>query len=363
MKTPDGNALLRLAASALSVMALACSGDAPATSTDFVRLAELDIGLNPHQISFSEDGRTAWVATAGENRITVIDAGTLEVVGAIPVSGTPLGVVPLPNGKDLAVARFQEGGLVRIGRNGSRLGGDRGTSAGPSLIIGPYPGDRYLVSVEQADSMHVFDGVGFTFSASYPTGSRPFPASATSDGRLAFVPGYADGTVTVIDLYNDRVLETVTVGTNPSGGAVLPGDIDYAVVVRGENRVAFINTASHLVVGELTEGIGESPFSFVVSPNGRLGFVNNTGSADISVVDLSSRRVIDRISVPDTPIVMAVHPSGEALWVSSEGVHRLSVYSIPEGWRDDPRDRPSSASAPLSTSVPATSLIDHLPDG
>lgn len=204
---------------------------------------------------------------------------------------------------------------------------------------------------------------GFTFSASYPTGSRPFPASATSDGRLAFVPGYADGTVTVIDLYNDRVLETVTVGTNPSGGAVLPGDIDYAVVVRGENHVAFINTASHLVVGGLTEGIGESPFSFVVSPNGRLGFVNNTGSADISVVDLSSRRVIDRIPVPDTPIVMAVHPSGEALWVSSEGVHRLSVYSIPEGWRDDPRDRPGSASAPLSTSVPATSLTDHLPDG
>lgn len=340
-----------LSVPALCLTIVACS-DRSAATDDFDIVAQLDIGLNPHQISFSEDGRTAWVATAGEDRVTVLDVVRHEVVGTIPVPGTPLGVIPLPNGKDLAVARFEAGGIARIARNGSPLGGDRGTGPGPSLIIGPYPGDRYLVSVEQADSVHVFDAGGFTFSASYPTGERPFPPAATSDGRLAFVPGYADGTVTVVDLFNDRVLGTVPVGVNPSGGVVLPGDIDYAVVVRGENRVAFINTASRTVVDDLTEGIGESPFSFVVSPNGRLGFVNNTASADISVIDLATRRVIERIAVPETPIVLAVHPSGEELWVSSEGVHRLTVISIPERWRDDPGNLPMlGADAPQTTEV------------
>jgi DNA-binding beta-propeller fold protein YncE len=182
----------------------ACAGNG--TSPDgFEIVAQLDIGLNPHQISFSEDGRTAYVATAGEDRITVIDAVRHESVGTIPVPGTPLGVIPIPNGKDLAVARFVAGGVARYARSGSPLGGDRTTSAGASLFVGPYPGDRYLVSIEQADSVHVFDAAAFTFVASYPTGDRPFPAAATSDGRLAFVPGYADGTVTVIDLFNDRV--------------------------------------------------------------------------------------------------------------------------------------------------------------
>ena len=249
------------------------------------------MGQNPHQISFSEDGRTAYVATAGEDRITVIDAARHEIAGMISVPGTPLGVIALPNGKDLAVARFEAGGVARYARSGSPLGGDRGTSSGASLITGPYPGDRYLVSVEAADSVHVFDARAFTFVASYPTGDRPFPGAATSDGRLAFVPGYADGTVTVIDLFNRRVLETVSVGERPSGGAVLPGDIEYAVVVRGENRVAFINTASRSEVGQLSDGIGDSPFSIVVTPNGRLAFVNNTASHDISVIDLADRRV------------------------------------------------------------------------
>lgn len=337
---------------AACVALMGCTGGANTESGDFDVIAQLDIGLNPHQISFSEDGRTAWVATAGEDRITVIDVSAHSIAGTISAPGTPLGVIPIPNGKDLAVARFQAGGLARFARSGSALGGDRPTSAGASLIVGPYAGDHYLVSVEQADSVHVFDAAGFTFVASYPTGDRPFPGAATSDGRLAFVPGYADGTVTVIDLFNDRVLETIAVGTNPSGGAVLPGDIEYAVVERGENRVSFINTASHRVVDELTEGIGESPFSIVLAPNGRLAFVNNTASHDISVIDMAERRVIERITVPDVPIVMAVDPSGEELWVSSEGIHRLTMISIPERWRDDPRNTPeASQQAPDGTQI------------
>jgi hypothetical protein len=134
---------------------------------------------------------------------------------------------------------------------------------------------------------------------------------------------------------------------------VLPGDIDYAVVVRGENRVAFINTASRVEVGQLTDGIGESPFSIVVAPNGRLAFVNNTASHDISVIDLDDRRVIQRIPVPDIPIVMAVHPSGSELWVSSEGVHRVTVISIPEAWRDDPRDLPATVALGSQVTDPA----------
>jgi YVTN family beta-propeller protein len=104
----------------------------------------------------------------------------------------------------------------------------------------------------------------------------------------------------------------------PSGGSVMSGDIEYASVIRGDDKIVFINTAPHLNTGELSDGIGASPFSLVVTPNGRLAFVNNTASHDISVIDVAERRVIQRVSVPDVPIVMAVHPSGGELWVSAE---------------------------------------------
>ena len=122
------------------------------------------------------------------------------------------------------------------------------------------------------------------------------------------------------------------VGANPTGGVVLPGDIDYAVAIQGENRIAFINTASLEVVGSLSEGIGESPFDMVISPNGRLGFVNNAGSADVSVIDLAERKVIERIQVGEQPIGMALRPDGTELWVSCEGSHRVAVIKLPAEW-------------------------------
>ena len=153
---------------------------------------------------------------------------------------------------------------------------------------------------------------------------------------MAFVPNYDDGTVTVVDLRDHRVFDPVQVGSKPSGGAVLPGDREYAVAVRGEDRIAFVSAASRKVVGSLKEGIGRSPFSVVLSPDGRLAFVNNTASHDVSVILLPERRVVARVPVGEMPIVMAVHPSGETLWVSSEGSHELSVIEIPKRWRSAP---------------------------
>lgn len=300
----------------------------------FATVASLDVGRNPHQIAFSADGAEAYVAVAGSNRVVVVDARAPRVIDSLPIEGTPLGVLSIGGDAGLLVTRFGGDSLIRLDRRTHRQTGALAIGGvGASLFAGPFSSGGYLVSVERSNQVHLLDPLALQTRASYPTGRRPFPPAATSDGRLAFVPSYDDGTVTVIDLWNRRILDTVAVGARPSGGVVLPGEIDYAVAVRGENRVLFINTASHRVVDSLIEGIGESPFSVVVSPNGRLAFVNNTASHDISVIDLAHRRVIARIPVPDIPIVLAVHPDGRTLWVSSEGVDRVSVIAIPAAWQ------------------------------
>lgn len=321
----------------------------------FEILTTLDVGLAPHQISWSADGRSAWIAAAGSDRIARVDVASRTLVGAVPVDGTPLGVVELESG-ELAVARFRGERLSRLPAAGGAPSADIDTGQGASLVVGPLPDRTYLVSVEETNSLLAFDGRSFERVGTFPTGKRPFPPAATSDGRKAFVPGYDDGSVTVVDLWNRRVLTTVAVGAHPSGGALLPGDVEYAVAVRGENRIAFVNTASHQVVGSLSDGIGEGPFSVVVSPDGRFAFVNNTGSHDISVIRLASRgerRVVARIPVGEIPIVMAVHPSGETLWVACEGGHRVQVIAIPQ----EPAPAPASAASEKPTEVAVLGMI------
>ncbi|MFQ5744620.1 MAG: MBL fold metallo-hydrolase [Acidobacteriota bacterium] len=323
----------------------------------FRTLATLKVGNNPHQIAFSADGKTAYVAAAGSDRVTQMDVGSYRVAGTLAVEATPLGVSVLPRGQGLLVTQFAADAILRYGAGNGSPEGRLVTGPGPSLITGPLPDGDYLISAERANKLWVLDGEGFRLQRSFPTGRRPFPPAATSDGRLAFVPNFDDGTVSVVDLWNQRVLEAVPVGEHPSGGTVLPGEIEYAVAVRGENRVAFINTASHQVVDEISEGIGDSPFSVVLSVDGRLAFVNNTASHDVSVVALPERRVVARVPVGEIPIVMAVHPSGQTLWVSSEGSHEVTVLEIPPRWRSAAETSAAAEGGENSTEVAVLGMI------
>jgi YVTN family beta-propeller protein len=310
---------------------------APAAATKddggFRKLAVLDVGQNPQQIAFAPDGKTAYVAAARSNRVFILDARAFLVIRSVLTPGIPLGVKSVPPGGDLAVSLFREGRVQLFPLDGRPPGARLPTGKGPSMLVGPLPDGTYLISAERSNVMHVFRGEDLSPVAEYPTGEQPFPPSATSDGKLAFVPNFVGGSVSVVDLAGKKVLGEFPVGKGPSGGAVLPGDRRYAVVLRQENRVAVLDTRTRTEVQSVAEGIGWSPLSMVVSPDGRLAFVNNTESHDISVIELPGLEVIARVPVEEIPASMAVHPSGENLWVSCEGTHRVVVVEIPERWR------------------------------
>lgn len=319
-------------------------------STGFRRLASLRLGDGPHQIAFTPDGAAALVALAGDGAIARVDAASLRVEARTPVDGTPLGVAWRPGG-GLAVTQFGEDRVVLLevgGGEAPRTTAELATGAGPSLVV-PAASGRWLVSAERADRLWLLDATTFSAVASFATGPRPFPPAATSDGRLAFVPSYEGGTLAVVDLWNERVAATVPVGDHPSGCAVLPGDVECAVVLRGEDRLAFVNTASKEVVGSLELAPESSPFAIAIGPDGRRAFVSGTQSDDVAVVDLVARRVVDRLPVGEVPIALAVHPSGYTLWVACEGGDRVDVIAVP---RHAPPEAPPRA--PVEVAVLGT---------
>ncbi len=303
-------------------------------------LIRIAVGRAPHQIAFSADEKRAYVAAAGSNNIAVVDTTRKVLLNSLAVPRTPLGVATTQNG--LLVSRFASNELIMIdnvsGKTISVLTG----GAKPSLFAGPFAGGRFLVSYEGANRCQVLNKNGVSLGKSYATGRRPFPGSATSDGRLAFVPNYDDGTLTIIDLWNETVIDTIDVGEHPSGATVLPGDIEVAVAVRGENVIKFVNTASHQITRILRDGIGKGPFSVVVGRHQQRFFVNNTASHDVSIVDITTHIVTKRQRVGRTPIAMAVTQDDKELWVSCEGSHEVCVIKLTK------IQNPAAAEAPTS---------------
>ena len=202
----------------------------------------------------------------------------------------------------------------------------------PTLFVLSKDGRRAFVSCEQNNRVYEVSLEPFDVLGSFETGARPFPPGLSREERWLFVPSYDEGEVTVIDLLLRTVDDTVRVGKNPSGSTMLPDDKHVAVVNRGSDRIDFLNIHTHEIDSTVGSGLGKEPFSMVLSPNGKLGFVNNVASATVSVLDTDKLSILSQIQVGDQPIVMAVHPTGRKLYVSCEGADQLNVISIPDKW-------------------------------
>ena len=130
------------------------------------------------------------------------------------------------------------------------------------------------------------------------------PPAVMWDGSHAFVPNRDSGTVTIRDLLNDETDATVEVCPEPLDGAITPDQVTYIVACGGSDELVLINTASFVVTGRVSEGLGARPASIVVPAPGRYALVYNADDGTVSVVDLETLAVVQTFDMGDQPLVL-----------------------------------------------------------
>ena len=112
--------------------------------TTFEVVATVKVAEAPHGMCFSPDGRLVYVACAGGDRITVIDAVTHEMVCVVAAGHVPLDVIPAPTGHALLATQFRGEAVLRIPLDGGPPVNHLTLKAGPSLFSPPTTrGRRY----------------------------------------------------------------------------------------------------------------------------------------------------------------------------------------------------------------------------
>lgn len=300
-------------------------GQAPGSSAGFKLTHTVTAGTAPHGIRFSSDGARAYVTLAGEGKIAVVDLGQMKIVKTIETGGTPLDLIGLTGNDRWAVTQFRSDELISLTRDHDPWKVGRS----PSLFAPRVIDGLAYVSCEFGDRLDVFDTKAGKVVASYPTGKQPYPADVTPDGVMAFVPNRSDGTVSVIDLLNQKPLASTKVCEKPEGGALTADGISYVVACGGSNELVYLNTASFQVTARVSEGIGPRPFSVAISEDGRFGIVNNAGGDTVSILDVKDRKIIGKVTVGEKPIVVRMHPDGRRVFVANEDSGTISVLEMP----------------------------------
>lgn len=242
----------------LTLFVMGGSGLGAASSTPVnTVVATITVGSLP--LNNVVAGDSAYVATAGLDRLTVIDTTTNAVSETIVVGDGP---------DDVAVT-----------------------------------GGRAYVTNTASESVSVIDLATSTLSATILTDK---PRGIAIAGQHAYVANETDGTLSVIDVNPvspqfNTVTAIVNVGTSPVSVAI-DGNRAY-VVNYGSSNVSIVDTDTNVVVATVPVGLG--PDSIAVASE--YAYVTNLNGQSISVISTSSRTVVKTINLgPTSPRGIAV---------------------------------------------------------
>ena len=167
-------------------------------------------------------------------------------------------------------------------------------------------------------------------------GKQPSGMAISPKGDLALVANRADGTISVLSIRGKDVLvvDTVTVGTatdSVSAVAITPDGKHAFAAKAAANKVALLTLDGNKVTYDKRDlPTGIFPYNVAVTPDGKLALTvdnGNGGGSDgnaktVSVIDLEANpvRVIDHVTVGDSPEGLAISPKGDlAVSVEARG--------------------------------------------
>ena len=198
-------------------------------------------------------------------------------------------------------------------------------------------GDRLYVTNYYADTVSVIDAkTGQMVPGSpFATGSRPEGVAINSLDNRFYVVNFAANTVSVFDAITNAKITDVDVGPGmlPSQVAVHPSGKAVYVTLNNTAQVGVIDAATNKLVTRI--GVGPNPYNLVFDPVRPLLYVANNQLNTISVIDTTSNTTVDeiraRVAQPNdfnSLQGLAVNPAGTRLFTGNILTATLSVVDL-----------------------------------
>lgn len=252
----------------------------------------------PYGIVVSPDGEALYVSAAGADVVQEFELTTLSLVRSLPVEPNPRGLAVAASGRALYVTHFLSGRVSAIDLD----------SGGVTALIST--GDESAAA--QFIAWHPSDGTLYL----------PHSRSRVSNATLSFDTTVAP-LVSVIDLAEARGVAAEPLQLAQIDRPVnLPAALDFSpdgrllyVVNSGSNDLSIIELETGVARGHLE--LGANPGAIVVARVGDIAYAYNALSYDISVVDLEQLSVIETIVVSTSPLSPEVQRGKELFFSSS----------------------------------------------
>ena len=275
-----------------------------------------------------------WISNEESRDVSVVRAGTLQLVARIPVGERPRGIQASADGRRLYVALSDEHPNRESGRDAVVAIDTRTRKIIARHRVGTDPeqfglspdGRRLYAANEDAGTASVTDLTTGRVLATLVVGIEPEGVAVSPDGRWVYVTAETSNSVSVLDTRTNTIVANILVDIRPRGVVFAPDGRRAYVTAEIGGTLSAIDVARHEVTGtvELEGGSGK-PVGVVASRDGRRVYVANGAAHHVSVIDAGTMRVAGRIPVGRRPWGLALSPDGTRLYSANGLTNDVTV--------------------------------------
>ncbi|HEX5431092.1 MAG TPA: cytochrome D1 domain-containing protein [Bryobacteraceae bacterium] len=180
--------------------------------------AAIDTDGTGHWVAALPDASKAYIANKNDRPfISVIDLKAKKMIGKVPMPNGTQGIAESPDGKRIVAVDFRDPTLAVIDTKTDkvveRIPLEGNTRAAFKPRFTP-DGRKILVCSTSGGSVNIIDASNLHGKqVVLKVGKAPMGFAISADGKTALVANHGDGTVSVIDLNAERIVNTFKGGT------------------------------------------------------------------------------------------------------------------------------------------------------
>lgn len=255
--------------------------------------ASIPLSVSPQAVpmGIAASSSTVYTANNGTDSVSMIDSTTGQVRGALKVGRGPCALALSPDGKRLYTA----------------------DSRGDSITV---------MSVDSTGNLQIVQIL--------PVQRNPVALAHHPDAsaQRLYVVCQDDNALLEIDTNALQVVNTLAVGTGPTGVALTPDGKEAWVTLNGDSQVAIVSTSP--LQKATSVAVTPAPLTIAIAPDGKRAYATQPTSNSVVVLDVVGRTILATSQLESSSGGIAVALDGASVYVSSKERERISVLQ-PDG--------------------------------
>lgn len=267
-------------------------------------------------------GATLLVLSKGDHTLAVVDPSNLKVIAKAPVGEDPHEVIASTDGKFAYVSNYGGGryntlAVIDLVAQKALQSIDLGPLRGPHGLA--FLGGKVWFTAEAAKAIGSYDPAEKKIDWIMGTGQdRTHMILVSDDQKHIFTSNIGSATITFLDKgerprdWNETV---VPVGKGSEGFDIAPNGRELWAANAGDGTVSVIDIAQRKVIETLPANV-RSANRLKFTPDGKLVFISMLNGPDVVILDAQTRKEVKRVKTGHGAAGIQMQPDGSRVFVS-----------------------------------------------